>query len=274
VPIQLISDDTGLITVDGTLIIPAGEMTAEFIVTSTAQPGPFAPKTVGLTARYAGTTLATTVQIVPPRLGSLVVTPNSIPAGAGATGTVTLARASLAGEVVIDLLSASPGFATVPPSVTIGQGQLTATFPITTPTIGIPFSTATAVLQASYAGSTVTARITVTATVVAGIIASLTLQPATVTGGGTGRGTVRLERAVPTDTVVGLAATDAGSGHLPLPGQGSSTATVPDSLTIRAGSTSGSFVIRTTTVPRGTRRTVTIMAGAVTTKYAALTVTG
>ena len=273
-PIRLSSDDTGLITVDGTVIVPAGQLTAQFTVTSTAQPGPFAPKTVGLTAHYAGTTLTTTVQIVPPRLAGLVVTPNNVPAGSGATGTVTLARASLAGDVEIDLLSASPGFATVPPSVTIGQGQLTATFPVTTPRIEIPFSTAVAVLQATYAGSTVTARITVTPTVVAGIIASLTLQPATVTGGGTSRGTVRLERPVPTDTLVGLAAIDAGSGHLPQPGPGSSIASVPASITIPAGSTTGSFPIRTTTVTSGTRRTVTILAGAVRTKYAALTVTG
>ena len=273
-PIQVISDDPGLLMTRPAVAIAAGEMTAEYIVTSTAQPGPFAPKTIRLRARYAGKTLTTTAQIVPPPLRSLVVFPTSIPAGTGATGTVTLTRASLNGDVVINLLSAAPGFATVPPTVTIPQGQLTKTFPITTPPIAVPFRTAHADLQASYGGSTVTARLTITSTVVAGILATLTLQPATVTGGGTSRGVVTLEHAVPTDTLIGVAATDQAAGHPPLPGDGSSTVTVPTSITIRAGSTSGSFPIHTSPVPRGTRRTVTIMAGAVVTKYAALTVTG
>jgi hypothetical protein len=273
-PIEVISDDPGLLMTRPAVAIPAGELSAEFIVTSTAQPGPFAPKTIGLHARYAGTTLTTTAQIVPPPLRSLVVSPTSVPTGTGATGTVTLARASLNGDVVVHLLSAAPGFATVPATATIDQGELTTTFPVTTPPDAVPFSTAHADLQASYGGSTATARLTVISTVVAGILATLTLQPATVTGGGTSRGLVALQHAVPTDTVVGVAATDHSAGRPPLPGEGSSTVTVPTSITILAGSISGSFPIHTSPVPRGTRRTVTIMAGAVVTKYAALTVSG
>jgi len=274
IPIGLTSDDPALVGVRPAVAVPTGELSAEFIVTTTAQPGPFSPKTIGLHARYAGRTLPTTVQIQAPQLARLTVVPASVPAGTAAIATLTLARPSLAGDVVANLLSEAPGFATVPPTVTIPAGQLTATFPVTTLPNALPFGTAHADLQAEYAGRAVTVRLTVTATVVAGRLAALTVLPATLTGGTPARGTVKLEHAVPTPTVVGLAAVDADSAHPPLPGEGSTIASTPESITIPAGLTTGTFPIHTNRVAQGTRHRVTIIAGAVVTRYAALTVLG
>jgi len=275
IPVQLISGDPALASTRPAVAIPAGQSFADIVVTTTALPGPFSPKTVELRARYAGRTLATTLQIVAPQLGSLTVTPGSVPAGTGATATLTLARPSLAGDVVANLLSAAPGFATVPPTARISQGQTSVTFPVSTRPIAVPFAAAHADLQAEYAGRVVTTRLTITPTVVAGILTGLTLQPATVTGGSTVRGVVTLQHAVPTPTVVGLAASDTETPHPPLPGQNpSAIAHLPESITIPAGSTTGTFTIRTSPVARGSRHAVTIIAGAVDTKYAALTVTG
>lgn len=275
VPIQLISGDPALATTRPAVTIPAGHSFADVVVTTSALAGPFSPKTVELRARYAGRTLATTIQIVAPQLVSLTLTPTSVPAGTGAVATLTLARPSLAGDVVANLLSAAPGFATVPPTMRIAQGRTSSTFPVSTRAIAVPFTMAQADLQAEYAGRAVTARLTITPTVVAGILAGLTLQPASVPGGAPARGVVTLHRAVPTPTVVGLAASDGGANRPPLPGQNpSAIAHVPDTITIPAGSTTGTFTIRTSPVARGSRHTVTIMAGAVETKYAALTVTG
>jgi hypothetical protein len=273
--IQLISGDAALAAVRAAVTIPAGATTTGFTITTTALSGPFSPKTIELRAHYAGHTLATTLQIVAPQLAGMALTPTGVPAGAGATGTLTLARPSLNGDVVANLLSVAPGFATVPPTVTIPQGQLSRTFPVTTRRIDIPFPTAHADLQAEYAGRTADAQLTITSTVIAGILATLTLQPASITGGTTARGVVTLQHSVPTPTVVGLAATDTGADHPPLSGHDhSSIASTPPSITIPAGAFTGTFTIRTSTVARGTRHTVTIIAGAVTTKYAALTVTG
>jgi len=271
-PVRLSSDDPSSAGVPPTVTIPAGALSAEFTVTTTAVAGPFPPKTVALHARYGNRALSTTIQILPPRLGSMTIAPDTVAAGQGATGTVRLSRPSLAGDVVVNLLSVSPGFATVPPTVTIREHDLQATFLISTPAIQIPFTTARADIQASYAGSFADAVLTVTPTVVAGSLATLTLNPALVTGGESSRGTVTLQHPVPTDTLVGLAASDGGAGRPPLPGDGSTVVTVPDSITILAGQTRASFPIRTSSVGRGSRRSVTIMAGAVVTKYARLTI--
>src|SRR5207247_2257496 len=145
------------------------------------------------------------------------------------------------GNVVIELFCGAPGFATVPTTVTIPQGATSTDFTITTPAIQIPFSTPRASIlaiyrsSASHPGTSATATLTVQPTVVAGIIKSLTLNPLTVTGGHTSRGTVTLEQAVRTPTLVGLAALDPlapGGNQLPLPGNASTVAFVPASITI------------------------------------------
>jgi hypothetical protein len=128
--------------------------------------------------------------------------------------------------------------------------------------------------MASYAGSFASAVLTVQSKVSAGILHTLTLFPATVVAGNISHGTVTLEQKVATDTVVGLAAVDSGV-HLPPPGGGgSSIASVPASITINAGSLSGGFQVHTPSIGGpATSRAVTIIAGAVVTKYARLTVT-
>jgi hypothetical protein len=215
-----------------------------------------------------------TTEVLPPRIASITVSPDAVVSGDSATGRVTLDRPSLRGDVVVNLLSSAPGFATVPAQVTIRQNSLSATFSISTPEIAVPFQTAHATIYATYAGSSVAAVLTVKAKIIAGILSSLRIFPQTVTGGNPGRGTVTLIQAVPTDTVIGLAALEWGTGPIPLPGNASSVASVPASVTIRAGQTSATFTITTSHVPSQTTRRATIMAGAVVEKYAALTITG
>jgi hypothetical protein len=150
-------------------------------------------------------------------------------------------------------------------------------FVITTPNIAVPFKTAQASIFATYSGSSASATLTVKSRVVAGILNSLTLFPTSVIIGGTSRGTVTLVAAVPTPTVVGLAALGAVStpgGNLPLPGNASQYATVPASITIPAGQTTGLFTVSTHgAIAPGTSPSVRIMADAVQPKYAALTIT-
>jgi hypothetical protein len=274
VVIQLTSSDPAVATVPPTVTIPGGSSSATVPVTAQPIAGPFDPKFVAVTATYAGKSLTMTVEVVPPAVTSVTISPQSVVCGNGATGTVTLSQPSLLGPVVADLVSAAPGFATVKPGVTVPVNQPQADFPISTPSIAIPFPTAHADIVASYAGTWAEATLTVQPSVIAGIISSLTLHPATVVGGAPSRGTVRLEQAVPTDTLVGLAALSGGA-HLPIPGSGSDVASVPPSITIRAGQTEGGFEITTKPLaPHSAPKDVSILAGAVTTKYAMLTVEG
>jgi hypothetical protein len=99
--------------------------------------------------------------------------------------------------------------------------------------------------------------------VIAGIVKSLTLNPATVTDGWNSYGTVTLEQAVPTATVVGLAALDPGVNPM-LPGSGSNAVSIPSQITIDPGHTQKQFTIQTSGhgVPPHQQISVKIMAAA------------
>jgi hypothetical protein len=278
VHIQLTSDTPAVASVPSSVTIPVGGQSATVTVSAPAIAGPFAPKMVNIHASYAGKTLTMAAEVVPPRVISVTLSPASVTCGDSSIATVTLDRASLAGPVVANIICGAPGFATVPATVTILQGHISATFTITTPAIQVPFKTAQASIYVTYADSNASAVLTVKSKVVAGILNTLTLFPATVTGGNTSHGTVTLVQAVPTPTVIGLAAIEAAAagvpgGNLPLPSNNSSLATVPSQITIPAGQTTGSFNITTNhNLSPGTKRKATIMASAVTFKYASLTI--
>src|SRR5581483_5072290 len=119
-------------------------------------------------ATYAGKTLTMTVELVPPRVASVTLVPSAVTCGDGSTGTVTLSRPSLNGDVLVDLVCSSPGFASVTPQVRVPERMPSATFAITTPNIEVPFPTARATIQASYAGSAAWAVLLVKSRIVMG----------------------------------------------------------------------------------------------------------
>jgi kumamolisin len=283
VDIHLANDDPNVVTVTPIPATISPRQTSATVIFS-APPirGPFLPKSTKVHASYRRTTLTVTAEVVPPQVVSLVLSPDTVAAGESTNAIISLNLASLAGDVVIELFCGAPGFATVPTTVTVAQGATSKDSTITTPAIQIPFSPARASILAIYRssasdpGTSATAMLTVEPTVVAGIIKSLTLNPSAVTGGHTSRGTVTLEQVVPTPTLVGVAALDPlalGGSRLPVPGNASTVAFVPASITIPAGQTTGQFTITTQTVLRGTNRQATIMAGAVLTKSVTLTIT-
>jgi hypothetical protein len=274
VNISLTSDDPALVQVPPTVTVPIGKTSTPITINSTAIPIPFPARTVNVHASYAGRTLTVGVEVVPPRVVAVSLAPDTVTAGGTSTGKVVLDRPSLLGNVVVELVSGAPGFATVPSQVTIPQNQGSATFPITTPTIQIPFNPAHATIVATYGDSSAQAVLTVNPSVIAGIIDRLTLFPNVVTAGIPSQGTVTLVAAVPSNTLVGLAASDLPGPGGPPPG-GSTVASVPNSITIPAGQTTGSFTITTNagSVLPGSNRSVQILAAAVTTKFALLTVT-
>jgi len=103
--------------------------------------------------------------------------------------------------------------------------------------------------------------------VVAGFVKSLVLNPTKVTEGNRSYGLVTLLQAVPTDTVVGLTASDllsSGAVQPPLMGASSSVAVVPPSIKVLAGDTQAQFTINTNpnSVAAGHTRQVQIAAAA------------
>jgi len=284
VDIQLNSDDKTVVSVPSIVPISVGATSATVTFTTAAISGSFPPKFVSVHADYAGKRLTISVEIVPPRVVSLTLSPSVVTAGQKAKATVTLDRPSLNGDVVVDLLNGAPGFATFSTTkLTIAQGHSSADFQVRTTAISTPFPTAQVSILAVYKsaaandpGTSAMAVLTVKSKAVAGILASLTLSPATVTGGLHSRGTVTLTQAVPTPTVVGLAALDpfaVGGSQLPLPGNQSTIASVPPAITIPAGQTSGQFTITTSPIGPGHLRKAQILAAAVMTRMATLTIT-
>jgi hypothetical protein len=211
-----------------------------------------------------------------PQLANMTISPDTVFAGQSALATLSLNAPHPGFAIKADLICGSPGFATLPspPVAVIDKDQSSTTFGIATPAISVPFPPAKVFVYATSAGVTVGAVLTVQSTVNSGILKSVTLNPTVVTSGQTSQGTVTLEAPMAQDTIVGLAATETG-GPFPRPGDVSSVAQVDKpSVTVRAGDTSATFAVETSAVTPHVRRTATILAHAVVTKSAQLTVEG
>lgn len=106
-----------------------------------------------------------------PTLTSVTLSPSTLVGGASSLGTVTLSEPAPDGGALV-ALSSNNISATVPPSVTVPAGAMSATFTVaTTP---VP-ATAPTTISASYAGVTVFAVLRITA---AGGVETITIQTA------------------------------------------------------------------------------------------------
>ena len=268
--VQLSSDNPAVVQVPPTVTVPVGATSAAVTLQAIPQPGAFAPISVPVHATYAGKTLTVVAQVVPPSLVSLTLAPLSVVCGNDSTATVSLNAPASSGPVTVNLTSYAPTFAAVPTQVVIPEGQTSAQFTVTTPVIEVTFKPVAAIILATFGASSVSASLTVNPSVIAGILNSLRLFPTSVPAGQPSRGTVTLVGPVPTPTIVYLVAFDPSAGpggHLPSPDNPSTLASVPPSVTIPAGQTAGQFTIST----KG-KGMVAIMAGAVDTRYAVLTI--
>ena len=185
---------------------------------------------------------------VPPpvSLASLDVSPPSVTGGGTATGTATLSAAAPAGGAQVSLSSDNPSV-TVPASVTVAQGETSATFSVTTSTVA---QTTSATITGSFGGATRTASLTVTPA--AAVISSLSASPSSVTGGTASTGTVTLSAPAP-----------AGGAQVALSDNSGATS-VPASVTVAAGATSASFSIGTSAVASSTTSTISATFGGAT----------
>ncbi|HUC54812.1 MAG TPA: S8 family serine peptidase [Candidatus Cybelea sp.] len=190
-----------------------------------------------------------------PTLSSIALNPPSVTGGSPSTGTVTLSGSAASGATVY--LSSSASAATVPASVTIAAGASSATFTVSTSAVT---ASTQVTITASYGGATKTASLTVVPSQGAATLSSLTVNPASVTGGTqTSTGTVTLSGPAPTGGAqVMLSSDNAAAG-------------VPASVTIAAGASSATFTVSTSAVTVSTPVTLSASYAGVT-QTAALTV--
>jgi hypothetical protein len=160
--ISLTSSAPAVATVQAAVMIPAGSSSATFNVAAVAMGTATITASLNGDSRQSGTFTVTAspaalVSILAMRLSAL-----SVVGGDSVTGTVILTAGAPAGGAVVSLASIDP--LTVPASVTVVAGQLSATFPISTRTVG---STLSGLVTGSYGGTSAFAALSVTHSAVA-----------------------------------------------------------------------------------------------------------
>jgi hypothetical protein len=205
---------------------------------------------------------------------SLTLSPTSVVCGNLSIGTITLDHAYSAGPLTASLLSAAPGFASVVPNTTtILASAASANFGVTTPSINTPFPPAQADIFATLGGRSVSA--------------TLKGSPQRSRWHYQKPNSVSQQRhRRQREYRHGNAGERRPNGYAGRPGGRGDRNRSPSSAGTRvfggtcplidhdpSGSTTGSFRIQTSVLlPPTVTRTATIIAGAVITKYALLTV--
>jgi hypothetical protein len=251
-----LSDDSTATSVPGSVTVAAGATSAAFSIATTAVS---ANQTATISASLNGVTTTATCTITPPatasNLASIGLSPTSVSGGNTSQGTVELTAAPSA-DTSVSLSSGNTSVATVPATVVVKAGSTSATFSVTSKTVT---TNQTVTISASLGG--VTRAATLTVTPASGVsLASLSLNPTSVKGGDSSQGTVTLTASRSVDTAVSLSSSN------------TSGATVPASVTVKAGSKSATFSVRTDRVSTSTDVTITATQGGVA-KTAVLRVT-
>ena len=188
-----------------------------------------------ITATLAGVSELATLTITPPALISVSVNPGTIQGGSSTTGTVTLGAAAGSSGVVITLTSGSQ--ATVPPSVTIQAGQLSASFGVNSVAVSAPAQVSISASLGSQLKST-------TLNLTPATLASVNLNPTSVIGGASSTGTVTLSGpAGPAGATVTLTSANG-------------PAKVPASVNVLSGQISATFSVGTGGVTSSTPATI------------------
>ncbi len=134
--VDLSSDDLTSLTVPANVTVPSGSKSALFAVTTLLPTVSPATVTASLGTSSANDFASVFVTIPnPPAVSDLTVQPNSVTIGDTPLGTVSLACEAPPGGTTVSL-SSSPAGLTVPPTVLVPAGSLSATFQITAAATG------------------------------------------------------------------------------------------------------------------------------------------
>jgi len=176
-----------------------------------------------------------------------VTIPSAIVGGANSSGTVTL-EAAANGATTVNLTSSHPTILAVPASVTVPNGATSANFAITTQTVAANQSVVVTATQ----GENVKTDSTVVQIGTEPDLVSVNTAQTTIGGGRTVVGTITLS-----GPAVGSGATISLSDN-------GAELSVPTSLTIPAGQTTGTFNVNTNPVAQNVTRTITATKASIT----------
>lgn len=244
-----LSSNNANAVVPATVTVLSGATSANFTITTSAVTSNV---TATISAAQGHFTLQAPLQIQPPLLSAVTVSPGSVIGGNSSSGTVVLARAATGGGVTVNL-SSSNNCVVIPASVTVPAGSYSVNFTVTTRGVTNAIN---ATITATLGPTTKTAPLTVNP---AGLTA-VSVSPTSVVGGISSTGTVTLSGAAPS---AGLTI-NLSSNSL--------SAVVPTSVFVASGLTSTTFTITTTGVSSNVTATISATQGA-TTMTALLTVT-
>lgn len=224
--VALASDHSNVIVPEA-VMVNEGEASALFTVQTVAD---VAPQVKGLVTATLGLVVKkAAVYVNRPYLQSLSLSPSIVYGGMSSTGTVTLNAPAPPGGMTINL-SDNSGNATTPASVTVPEGETSATFEVTTvPILG---AQQTVVVTATADGVSRNRPLYINQPFVTG----LSFSPEVIVGGNSTTGTVTLNAPAPTGGFTVSLSSDSGS------------ATVPASVVVPAGETSVTFFLDSTVV--------------------------
>ncbi len=291
--VPLSTTDSVHVHVQGSVALAANAVSAQFPV-STSQVATMTQ--VNIDGTYGGGGASATLILMPFQLVSVSVSPTTVVGGTVVTGTVTLNAPAPSGGVDVALSVSTTALGNVPTMVTIHEGQVSAQFNVNTIPVGsLPPAPPPLKVNATYAGVTLTAELTVIpATAVPCYITNLVVTPNTIAMGETAHGTITLNQAAPSQgvkvtlsssevmTVQPGQASSAPQVGTVKPGPASNAAgnstesvlvTVPPWITVPGGDETATFGIQSHSFSSGESKNVTIIAAAQEVRYALLTIT-
>jgi len=152
------SSDSTAALVPASVIVPAGQLSASFTISTN---NAIAPVAIVITVSYADASESATLTINPaglPTPVSLTLNPLVVQGGNTSTGTITISAPAPTAGLVVDLTTDNPFVSQIPSFVVVSSGQTVGTFTIATPTLA---SSQTATITASAGGASQSATLTV-----------------------------------------------------------------------------------------------------------------
>ncbi len=222
--------------VPASVTIPSGAITATFQITTSSVTK---SETVTLTAGVGTTAVTGTVTIVPPALTGISFSPAAVSGGTYGVGTLTLNGPAPTGGVTVSLKSSATAYVTVPAVVFIAAGKSSVTFQASTTAVTAAHSS---VVTATYGTVSETATLTVNPAT----LSAFSVSPTVLAGGNTATGTVSITAPAAIAITIKLSSD-------------TKAVTVPLSVVIAKGKSTGTFTIHTVAVSAAT--TATIQAG-------------
>ena len=235
--VNLSSSTPSLATVPVSVTVPAGRTTASFTITTATSPAVTTDTAVRITASGVGQNALT----VTPLLAGLFVTSTSIIGGASTSGLVLLNRSAGPGGTVVSL-HASILPINVPATITVPQGASQASFNISSTYVASPTSgSITATLAGAIASASMTLQPALTA---------LSVSPSSTPGGAPATLTFYLGALAPT-----------GGWPVNLSSSNPSVASLPNSVTVAAGTRYQQVAVSSTPQCSSTPVTLTASSG-------------